>query len=55
MTQFTDQPATLETVLYGSIAHLEVHARVIGETMNASGGGAGMKFSTALDSEFQYW
>ena len=35
VTRFIDQPATLETALYGSIAHLEVHARVMGETMDA--------------------
>ena len=35
MTQFTDQSATLETALYGSIAYLEPHARVMGETMDA--------------------
>lgn len=33
--QFSDQTATLETALDGSIAHLEGNARVMGETMDA--------------------
>ena len=40
MTQFSDQPATLETALSGCIARLEVHARVMGETMDSELGQA---------------